>query len=36
MKAAALNMVMDDAKEDIRMADGVLAENKKVHIHRSE
>lgn len=36
MKAAALNMVMDDAKEEIRMADGVPTDKRKVHIHQYE
>lgn len=36
MKAAALNMMMDDAKEEIRMADGVPTDERKVHIYHSE
>lgn len=37
LKAAVLNVVMDDAKEDIPMADdGVFTDKMKVHIHKSE
>lgn len=36
MKAAAPNLVMEEATEEIKMADGVLTDKSKVHFPRSE
>lgn len=36
LKAAVLNMVMDEAKGDVTMAgDGVFTDKMKVHIHKN-